>query len=162
MTIKPFNPDDEAIKECVRYILYNAPVQNLTEKEVLTTLRFMQLEILLRDTDKSKYSVTVYRDDERLRLLSDDERFLAVLVHAHYRDELLGYKHLQYYFGNTPYHWKKIVQQCPIIESASRTVPGQYGGRFYGKGWVLAKHIRTLRSWIISNTDDERFKQLVA
>ena len=160
MRLARFDAQDENIRESVRKILYEEPVQHLTEDEVLATIRLMQLEIALQDSPRSQYAVTVYRDDERLRHLPDSDKFMAALLDSYHRDDLLGYKKLCYCFGGTKYQWRKVVQACPIIEDQSRTVEGQYGGRFLGRGWVLAPHIRTLRSWIIANSTKEEFKNL--
>ena len=160
MKIPPFNPTDKDIVNSLRYILHNAPVQNLTEEEVLTTLRLMQLEIMLQDTERSKYRVTIYSDDARLQDVTDDDRFLAALLHTFYRGEMLQHKHLRYFYGNTYCHWRKIMKRCVIIETVSQTIEGKYGGSFLGKGWVIAKHIKTLRNWIIENSKNEEFKKL--
>ena len=163
MTIPPFNPDDKDVKNSVRYIMEHAPIQNLTEDEVLTTIRLLQLEILLQNSKLSRYSVTVYRDDERLQSLTDDDRFLAMLLHCRCRNNLLlQYKLLLWAFGHTEYHWKKVVKRCLIIEMASQTVEGQYGGRYLGRGYVIAKHIQSLRIWIIEHSKKEEYKQLKA
>lgn len=160
-TIAPFNPDDEDVKNSVRYILHHSPIQNLTDDEVLTTIRLLQLEIQLQNSKQSRYSVTVYRDDERLQNLTDDDRFLAMLLHCRCRNNLLlQYKLLLWAFGHTEYHWKKVVKRCPIIEMTSQTVNSQYGGRFLGRGYVIAKHILSLRTWIIEKSRNEAFKQL--
>ena len=160
MKIPPFNPADKDVASSLRYILHNAPVQNLTEEEVLTTIRLLQLEIMLQDTERSKYRITIYADDARLTDVTDEDRFLAALLHTFYRGELLQFKLLRYLYGNTDYHWRKIMKKCVIIETSAQTVEGKYGGRFLGKGWVLAKHIKTLRSWIIENSKNEEFKKL--
>lgn len=163
MTIPPFNPGNEDIKNSVRYILYHAPIQNLTEEEVLTTLRLLQLEILLQSSKLSRYSVTIYQDDERLQNLTDDDRLLAMLLHCRCRSNLLlQYKLLRWAFGQTDYHWRKVIKRCPIIDTVSQTVAGQYGGRYLGKGWVIAKHIQSLRIWIIENSKNEEYQKLKA
>ena len=160
-TIPPFNPEAEDIKRSVRYILDNAPIQHLTEEEVLTTIRLLQLEVWLQSSKLSRYSVTVYQDDERLQSLTDDDRLLAMLLHCRCRSNLLlQYKLLLWAFGHTEYHWKKVVKRCPIIEMTSQTVNGQYGGRYLGKGYVIAKHIQSLRIWIIQHSNKEEYKKL--
>ena len=160
MKIARFNAEDEDIRRSVRKILYEEPVQHLTEEEVLATIRLMQLEIALQDGPRSRYAVTVYRDDERLRHLPDSDKFLAALLDSYHRDALLGYKKLVYCFGGNMHQWHKVVKVCPIIESQSRTVAGERGGRYLGRGWVLAPYIKTLRSWIIANSTNEDFKKL--
>ena len=47
-TIAPFNPEAEDIKRSVKQIMKHAPIQHLTEDEVLTTIRLLQLEVLLK------------------------------------------------------------------------------------------------------------------
>lgn len=162
-TIPPFNPEAEDIKRSVRYILDNAPIKHLTEEEVLTTIRLLQLEVWLQSSKLSRYSVTIYQDDERLQNLTDDDRLLAMLLHCRCRNNLLlQYKLLLWAFGHTEYHWKKVVKRCPIIEIVSQTVAGQYGGRYLGRGYVIAKHIQSLRIWIIQHSNKEEYKQLKA
>lgn len=163
MTIPPFDPEAEDIKRSVKHIMEHAPIQHLTEDEVLATVRLLQLEILLQNSRLSRYSVTIYQDDERLQSLTDDDRLLCMLLHCRCRSNLLlQYKLLLWAFGHTEYHWKKVVKRCPIIEIVSQTVAGQYGGRYLGKGYVIAKHIQSLRIWIIQHSDKEEYKQLKA
>jgi hypothetical protein len=162
-TIPPFNPQAEDVKRSVRYILDNAPIQNLTEDEVLATIRLLQLEILLQDSRLSRYSVTVYRDDERLQNLTDDDLLLCMLLHCRCRNnQLLQYKLLLWAYGHTEYHWKKVVRRCPIVDMTSQTVEGQYGGQYLGRGYVIAKHILSLRTWIIENSKSEEYQKLKA
>ena len=159
MKIPPFNPEN--VKNSVRYILYHAPIQNLTEEEVQTTIRLLQLEVWLQDTERSKCRITIYRDDERLKDLTDDDKLLAMLLHCRCRSNLLlQYKLLRWAFGQTDYYWRKVIKRCPIIDTVSQTVEGQYGGRYLGKGWVIAKHIHSLRTWIIQNNTSEEYKKL--
>lgn len=162
-TIPPFNPEAEDIKCSVKHIMEHATIQHLTEEEVLTTIRLLQLEVWLQSSKLSRYYVTIYQDDERLQSLTDDDRLLAMLLHCRCRSNLLlQYKLLLWAFGHTEYHWKKVVKRCPIIEIVSQTVAGQYGGRYLGKGYVIAKHIQSLRIWIIQHSNKEEYKQLKA
>ena len=159
MNIPPFDP--ETVKYTAQYILDNAPIQNLTEEEVLTTIRLLQLEVLLQSSKLSRYSVTIYQDDERLQSLTDDDRLLAMLLHCRCRSNLLlQYKLLRWAFGQTDYHWRKVIKRCPIIDTVSQTIAGQYGGRYLGKGWVIAQHIQSLRAWIIQGSTKEEYRQL--
>lgn len=159
----PFNPEAEDIKRSVKHIMEHAPIQHLTEEEVLTTIRLLQLEVWLQSSKLSRYSVTIYQDDERLQSLTDDDRLLAMLLHCRCRSNLLlQYKLLRWAFGQTDYYWRKVIKRCPIIDTVSQTVAGQYGGRYLGKGWVIAKHIQSLRIWIIQHSNKEEYKQLKA
>lgn len=156
--IQPFNPEDPEIQSNVAYIMMAAPVMNLTEAEVLTTLRLLQLHVLLKDGD-SRYSVCVHRNDKRLEFCDDNDRFLAMLLDCDLRDVLLGTKRCRILFGGSVYHWRKIARKCPITDTASAL--SEYGdGGYYGRGWVIADHILTLRKWIIEHSDNEQIRTL--
>ena len=156
--IQPFNPEDPEIQSNVAYIMMAAPVMNLTEAEVLTTLRLLQLHVLLKDGD-SRYSVCVHRNDQRLALCDDNDRFLAMLLDCDLRDVLLGTKRCRSCFGGTVYHWRRIARKCPVTDTASAV--SEYGDQgYYGRGWVIAPHICTLRKWIIDNSTNEEIRKL--
>ena len=56
--IAPFNPQDAEVRANVQRIMDAAPVKNLTQDEVLQTLRLVQLERLLRDDKRtSRFAV---------------------------------------------------------------------------------------------------------
>lgn len=155
--IQPFNPEDPEIQSNVAYILMAAPVRNLTEAEVQTTLRLLQLHVLLRCNDYGE--VVVHRNDKRLELCDDNDRFLAMLLDCDRRDVLLGTKRCRSCFGGTVYHWRKIARKCPITDTASAL--SEYGdGGYYGRGWVIAPHICTLRKWIINNSNNTEIRSL--
>lgn len=150
--IAPFNPQDAEVRANVQRIIDAAPVKNLTEDEVLQTLRLVQLERLLRDDKRtSRFAVTVYQDDQRLMACSDEDKFLALLLDADCRKTLLMSKRCRYCFGQTPYYWRKIASQCVLVAVSSNMVDADNGGRYYGRGWVLAPNIVTLRRWIEEN-----------
>lgn len=160
--IQPFNPEDLEIQSNVAYILMAAPVKNLTEQEVLTTLRLLQLHAMLRVPNRNGYVrdvVVVHRNDPRLELCDDNDRFLAMLLDCDLRDVLLGTKRCRSCFGGSVYHWRKIARKCPITDTASAL--SKYGdGGYYGRGWVIADHIQTLRKWIINNSNNEEIRSL--
>lgn len=159
--ITPFNPNDENIKFSLRHILYNAPVKNLTEDEVMQTLRLLHLQSALHDDNPtSRFSVTVWKDDARLANCTDEDRFLALLLDADCRDTILSSKRCCYCFAHNTYYWRKVAGQCVLITTKSATVEGQYGGRFFGRGWVLAPNIKTLRKWIVSNSNNSEISKL--
>lgn len=155
--IKPFNPEDPEIQSNVAYIMMRAPVKNLTEAEVLTTLRLLQLHVMLKDGD-SRYSVRVHRNDPRLALCDDNDRFLAMLLDCDLREVLLGTKRCRSCFGGTVYHWRRIARKCPITDTASALSECSTG--YYGRGWVIAPHICTLRRWIIENSTHQEIRKL--
>lgn len=155
--IQPFNPEDPEIQSNVAYIMMRAPVKNLTEAEVLTTLRLLQLHVLLKDGD-SRYSVCVHRNDRRLELCDDSDRFLALLVDCDGREVILGTKRCRSCFGGTVYHWRRIAHQCPVTDTASAVSECSSG--YYGRGWIIAPHIQTLRKWIISNSTNMEIRKL--
>ena len=153
--IKPFDPEDQLIRSNVDYILACKPVSNLTEQEVLATLRLLQLHVQL--TDKSN-DVYVRANDPRLEDLDDSDRFLAMLINCEQRDVLLGTKRCMKLFGGTAYHWRKIAHQCPIVSTASALSEESYG--YYGRGWLIAPHIVRLIRWILAKSDNKEIKEL--
>lgn len=155
--IQPFNPEDPEIQSNVAYIMMRAPVKNLTEAEVLTTLRLLQLHVMLKNGD-SRYSVCVHRNDQQLALCDDNDRFLAMLLDCDLRGMLLGTKRCRSCFGGTVYHWRRIARKCPITDTASAISECSTG--YYGRGWVIAPHIQTLRKWIIENSTHQKIRKL--
>lgn len=159
--IQPFNDQDpEILLSNMEYIKMTAPIKNLTDDEVLLTLRLLQLQVLLRE--ERRYSnrdiVAIRRNDIRLELLDDHERFLAMLIDCDLRDVMLTSKRCRSLFGGTVYHWRKIGRTCPITAVASALSECSSG--YYGRGWVIAPHIRNLRKWIIEYSDNEQIKNL--
>lgn len=159
--IPPFNPESEVIQRNLKYIMEEAPVMNLTEDEVLQTLRLLQLHVALLDEHRSThFSVTVYQDDYRLQACSPEDKFMALLLDADVRGVILTTKRCRYSFGQTQYYWLKIAKKSSLITTSSVVAEGDYGGKYYGKGWVIAPNIKTLRRWIIENSDNEDIKKL--
>lgn len=160
--ILPFDRDvwmDEAddFRRAVDMILQARPVMNLTEDEVLTTLRFLELKAFLSE---GRYNqIVVHAKDERLELCDDNDRFLAMLADCDKRDVLLGTKRCRRLFGGTVYHWRKIARKCPITDTASAlSEDGSQG--YYGRGWVIAPHIERLIDWIIEHCDYSKIQKL--
>lgn len=161
MTIPPFNPDAPEVKSCVEHIMKCKPVQNLTEDEVLQTLRLLQLHSLLIDKQRSThFSVTVYQDDHRLQSCSDEDKFMALLLDAEVRGLILMTKRLIYCFGGTHYRWRNVVKRLSIVTTSSMTMNGDYGGKYLGRGWVLAPNIKTLRRWIVEHSTNPEINSL--
>ena len=154
--IKPFNPEDPEIRSNVAHILMCKPVKNLTEAEVLTTLRLLQLHCMLKDGEYRYICVCI--NDKRLELLPDEDKFLAVLLDCDLREVLMNTKSLIRRFGGTAYHWRKIARQCPITDTASAV--SECGTGYYGRGWLIAPHICTLRRWIIQHSDNPEINSL--
>ena len=152
MNIKPFDPNGTDVQQAYARIMLAQPVKNLTEEEVLTTLRFLQLENSLRNP--THLDVYIHNHDERLMNLPETDKFLACLLEADHCGALLGFQRLELRFGGTDYQWRKIKNDCPIIVLKSATEFGRYGGRFCRKGWQIAPHIQTLRGWIYKNLKD--------
>lgn len=155
--IQPFDPMDPAVQKNVAEIMMKAPVKNLTYKEITTTLRLLYLHQQLRINDYGE--VVVRPKDKRLDLLTDDDRFLAMLIDCDVRNVLLGTKRCRRCFGGTVYYWRKIARRCAITDTASALSDDGSGG-YYGRGWVIAPHIHTLRKWIVKNIPE--FKDLKA
>lgn len=159
--IPPFQPQSEEVRANVARIMEAAPVQNLTEDEVLQTLRLLQLHSLLLDEQRTRHhSVTIYQDDVRLQTASADDRFLALLLDADVRGTILTSKRCRYCFGQTQYYWRKVAGRCVITTTASIMENAEYGGRYFGRGWKLAPNIITLRRWIVSNSQNPDINKL--
>ena len=136
----------------VKNIINAKPVDHLNEDEVLQTLRLLQLEQALTDKKRtSHFAITVYQDDHRLEGLSDDDKFLALLLDADCRETILTTKRCIYCFGGKDYQWRKVAKRCELIETKSATMEGDYGGRYFGRGWVITPYIQRLRKWMKEN-----------
>lgn len=130
-------------------IMKAKPVKNLNMLEVIYTLRLLELKALLAE---GRYNqVVVHKNDSRLEGFDDADRFLAMLADCDSREVLLTTKRLIRNFGGTAYHWRKIAHKCPIIEVASAI--SEYSSGYYGRGWIIAPHICTLRKWILRTTE---------
>ena len=150
--IPEFDPESGDVKLTVTMIMMRPPVAHLTYNEVLQTLRLVQLEQALTDEKRtSHFAVTVYQDDKRLEGLSDDDKFLALLLDADCRETILTTKRCIYCFGGKDYYWRKVAKRCELIETKSATLEGDYGGRYFGRGWALTQYIQRLRKWMKEN-----------
>lgn len=156
--IEPFNPWDMEIQSNLKHIMFAAPVKNLTESEVLTTLRLLQLHVQLMNPNYPK-EVIIERNDPRLRRLPDTDKFLAMLIDWEMRELLLCTKDLVRKFQGTGYHWRKVAKDCPVTSVASALSQEGYPG-YRGRGWQVAPHICTLIRWIVQHTDNEDIKLL--
>ena len=154
--ITPMNPNDPDVRSNVEHIMKCHPVQNLTEAEVVTTLRLLQLHSQLCNF---AYSREVVASPKRLELCDDKDRFLAMLLDFGQRDLILCSKDLIRKFGGTRYHWRKIARACPVTSVASALSQDGEGG-YYGRGWIIAPHIHTLRRWIIEHSTNPEIKKL--
>lgn len=149
---------DEAdeFRKAVDKILEARPVKNLTEDEVVTTLRFLELKAFLSE---GRYNeIVVHNRDERLELCDDKDRFLAMLADCDKREVLLGTKRCRRLFGGTVYHWRKIARTCPITDTASALSECSSG--YFGRGWIIAPHIERLIIWIITYCDYSKIQKL--
>lgn len=147
--IPAFDPYSQEIVAMVNAIRHLEPVAHLRYEEVVQTLRLIQLEQALKDEKRtSHFSVTIYQADKRLGNLSDDDKFLALLLDADCRNSILTSKRCRYCFGGTAYSWRKVAGRCELIEARSATVEGEYGGRYLGRGWCITPYIKTLKGWM--------------
>mgnify|MGYP006916055065 CR=1 FL=1 len=151
-----FDPDTEGMRRSIDHILKNAPVLNLTLREVISVLRLIRLQAAL--ADRQYQDLYVHNNDERLRYCDDTDRFLALLLECMQRDQLLGTKRCRLRFGGSPYHWRKIARDCEIVTTASAV--SKDGAGYYGRGWQLAPNIATLRKWIVATTENPEIKRL--
>ena len=161
IVILPFNrevwmADGDEFKAEVERILEAKPVKNLTEDEVITTLRLLELEAEL--SEGRYHQLVVHRKDSRLELCDDNDKFLAMLADCDKRDVLLFTGRCRTLFGGTVYHWRNIARKCPITAVASAI--SEYGPGYYGRGWEIAPNICTLRAWIINTTEYSRISKL--
>jgi hypothetical protein len=140
------------------HIILQHPVAHLTEDEVLTTLRLMQLHVQLMNPSYPR-EVVIKKNDPRLMHLPDTDKFLAMLIDYEMRELLLCTRDLVRKFQGTGYHWRKIAHQCPVTSVASAlSNTGDPGYR--GRGWQVAPHICRLIRWIVNHTDNEDIKLL--
>ncbi len=153
--LSKFDPDTEESRRSVVHILEHAPVLNLTLREVISTLRLIRLHASL--ADRQYGDVYVHNNDVRLQYCDDTDKFLALLLECEQRDQLLGTKRCRMRFGGTPYHWRKVAKDCEIVTTESSV---SEDGGYYGRGWVLAPNIATLRKWIVATTENPDIKRL--
>lgn len=153
--IPPFDRTSESIKRSIEHILANAPVLNLTVQEVLSTLRLIRLHVLL--ADRQYQDIYIHNNDIRLSQADNTDKFLALLLECEQRELILGTKRCITRFGGTKYHWRKIARDSAVVTTASAI--GIDGG-YFGRGWVLAPNIVTLRKWIVQTTKNPEIKKL--
>ena len=145
--IKLTEYSDEVFKSVVAGIIEQHPVKNLTEAEVQTTLRLFELQKLLGNAKYEQRPVDIWKNDTRLVNIPDEDKFLAMLLEYDQQDLILCSGNCIYRFGGTKYHWRKIGRTCPITTTASALSASGEGG-YYGRGWVIAPHIKTLMNWM--------------
>jgi hypothetical protein len=85
---------------------------------------------------------------------------MALLLDAEVRGLILMTKRLHYCFGGTHYKWRNVAKRLSIITTSSMTMNGDYGGKFFGRGWVVAPNIKTLRRWIVEHSTNPEIKSL--
>lgn len=146
---KDFWQEYAEFRDEVFRVMKARPVKNLTLEEAAYTLRLLELKAFL--TEGTYGQVVVRKNDRRLEQCDDADRFLAMLADCDQREILLTTKTCIRTFGGTAYHWRKIAHQCPITGVASAISESSSG--YYGRGWVLAPHICTLRKWILETTE---------
>jgi len=139
---------DEELKAEVQRIMEARPVKNLTEDEVIATLRLMQMDALLSEGQYRQ--LIVRRNDPRLELCDDSDKFLAMLADCDKRDVLLFTGRCRKLFGGTVYHWRNIAHKCPITTVASAI--SENGQGYYGRGWEIAPNICSLRTYILQTS----------
>ena len=150
--IPEFNPFDKEVVKIVAGLIECHPVAHLTQEEVTQTLRLIQLEQALTDDEhRCSFDVTVYRHDERLEDLSEDDKFLALLLDCDCRQIILATRQCIHCFGGTPHRWRKVAGRCVLIETKSTTFGGEYGGKYYGRGWAITPYIKRLKKYMEEN-----------
>lgn len=151
--IQPFDANSVSVQKNINRIMIAATLRNLTYKEIVTTLRMLDLHKELSVNDYGE--VVVHRNDKRLELLPDEDKFLALLIDCDKREVLLGTKRCRSCFGGTVYHWRNIARKCAITSVASAI--SECGSGYYGRGWEIAPHICTLRKWIIEHIEEYKY-----
>lgn len=146
--IEPYNPSDPEILSKMEYIMEHKPLKNLNTGEVLATLRLIEIQKAFSDNEYDE--IVVHKNDKRLELCDDNDRFLAMLADVEKRETILCTKRCRSLFGGTIYRWRKIARNCPITSVASAIHPDG-GGGYYGRGWIIAAHIARLIKWISEN-----------
>lgn len=154
--IPDFDRTSPEVMSNVDHILKAAPVKNLTREEVEATLRMLALHSMLSRQD-SRY-IDLVRHDRRLENCTDEDKFLALLVVQDTYERILNSKLCVHYFGGTRYHWRKIGHDSPVTAVASAI--SEEGMGYYGRGWIIAPHIVTLRRWIVEHATDEEIRRL--
>lgn len=142
--IEPFDPNKVHQPE-IDLIMQTAPVKNLTQEEVITTMRLIDLHSFLAEGRFNE--VVIHLNDKRLELCDDKDRFLALLVDCDERDVLLFSGRCRSLFGGTVNHWRNIGRKCPITAVSSAI--SECGNGYYGRGWEIAPHIQRLRKFIM-------------
>lgn len=154
--IPSFDRTSPEVMSNVDHILKAAPVKNLTREEVETTLRMLALHSMLSRQDSR--CIDMRRHDHRLDNCTDEDKFLALLVVQNSYDFILNSRICVHYFGGTRYHWRKIGHDSPVTATVSAI--SEEGMGYYGRGWVIAPHINTLRRWIVEHATDEEIRKL--
>ena len=154
--IPSFDRTSPEVMSNVDHILKAAPVKNLTREEVETTLRMLALHSMLSRQDSR--CIDMRRHDHRLDNCTDEDKFLALLVVQNSYDFILNSRICVHYFGGTRYHWRKIGHDSPVTAVASAM--SEEGMGYYGRGWIIAPHIVTLRRWIVEHSTNEDIKRL--
>lgn len=147
MQILGFNTADPKLQQEITIILDANPLKNLTYEEVETTLRYLDIKDALSE---GRYNqIVVHKNDKRLELCDDNDRFLALLADCDSRDVLLFSGRCRSLFGGSVYHWRNIGRKCPITAVASAI--SECGSGYYGRGWEIAPNIKRLIKWIKVN-----------
>lgn len=154
--IPAFDRTSPEVMSNVDHILKAAPVKNLTREEVEATLRMLTLHSLLIRQD-SRY-IDLGRHDHRLDNCTDEDKFLALLVVQDTCELILNSRLCVHYFGGTRYHWRKIGHDSPVTAVVSAI--SEEGMVYYGRGWIIAPHIVTLRRWIVEHATNEEIRKL--
>ena len=154
--IPAFDRTSPEVMSNVDHILKAAPVKNLTREEVEATLRMLTLHSLLIRQDSRH--IDMGRHDRRLDNCTDEDKFLALLVVQGSYDRILNSRLCVHYFGGTRYHWRKIGHDSPVTALASAV--SEEGMGYYGRGWIVAPHINTLRRWIVEHSTNEEIRKL--
>lgn len=152
MNIEPIKLNELSdYDELIDSMIAAQPIKNLNRGEALNTIRMFEISLKLGDTKHDGFPIDVYKNDKRMVGWSDNDKFLALLVEADQQDLLLRSKRCMYCFGGSLYHWRKIGRTSPVTTVASAI--GEYSGGYYGRGWVIAPHIKTLIKWMKDNNE---------
>lgn len=156
MNIEPIKLNElSGYDELIDSMIAAQPIKNLNRGEALNTIRMFEISLKLGDTKHDGFPIDVYKNDKRMVGWSDNDKFLALLIEHDQQDLILTSNRLVYCFGKSKYYWRKIGRTNPVTTTASAISECSAG--YYGRGWVVAPHIKTLYRWFVNHPATKYF-----